>query len=237
MTRTGFVFLAAVLAITTFAQAGPLDIILNFDDDAAGNPIQPGQVIDDEYLGVGVLVITMNHNRFFHYGIAFDSQNPTGGDEDLRTGLGTIHAPMGNVLVISENDGGSGFDPVNDVITDPDDEGGKAAGYFDFFFDRTNEGGYVTLLDIEADEVGTIDLYDGSTLVNTYSMLGLGDSSLQTVNFADIFDRIRVNMGGSGAVAEVGAFAVVPEPATLGILGLFGALVLVRSRRWHERAE
>jgi len=219
--------LIATLAVGTAAQANPINMVLDFDTDALGNSIDRGQVIDDEYAAWGVNIVTENLRKNFDYGIAFDSENPTGGDSDLRTGAGSPHDAMGNVLIISER---NSFNSSGNIAT-PDDEGGRPAGYFDFFFDNTQLGGHVSLLDIEGSEPGTIELFSNNSLVTTFNIAGLGNNSFQTIDFGnELFDRVRVNMGGSGAVTEV-AFGNVPEPASLGLLGLGALALLGRKRR------
>lgn len=81
-------------------------ILLDFDTDGLGNSIAAGQVIDDEYASLGVMIQTTNLAGGPNLGVAFDSDNPTGGDDDLKTpgGIGNaMSESFGNILIIQEN--------------------------------------------------------------------------------------------------------------------------------------
>lgn len=219
-----FIILAAcsVLTASAFAQT---PVALDFEVDGAGNALQTGQIIDNEFQMLGLSI-----SAFSAYGpnkaIIFDSANPTGGDGDLRSpgyGVGNNSA-LGKILIIAENT----KDRNNDGLVDnPDDQ--ARGGYIDFKYDSIFTGGSVDLLDIE-EKGGTIQLYNGNSLVDTIAMSALGDNSWQTVSFnGSSYDRIRVNFAGSGAVTAVNA---VPEPGTmLALAAGIGAMAAARRRR------
>lgn len=210
-------------------------ITLDFDTDANGNAIQAGQVIDNEYAPWGVHISTENFQKSFDLGIAFDSENPTGGDGDLRTGAGSYgigndpNDPLGNVLIISERSYDGNGDGLIDV---PDDEGGQFAGYFQFDFDIAMLSGQVTLLDIEEHGGGIRFYNNGSALLaeDIYSA-AIGDNSRQTLSFSGFeFDSMRIYLKGSGAVDNL-VVVPTPEPSTLLLLGSAGIAVVRRKMK------
>ncbi|MCA9242396.1 MAG: PEP-CTERM sorting domain-containing protein [Phycisphaerales bacterium] len=207
-----------------FAVADPIHI--DFDTDAMGNPIQTGQVIDNEYAAYGVTITTENlapgHPDL---GIAFDSANPTGGDFDLRTPNPGLHpsntVAYDNVLIIAED---AVFD-MNGNVIDPDDEGRQPAGSFTFDMTFVLTEARFTLLDNE--EPGLIQFFKDGLQVGTAPITPTADGAVQTIGFdAAQFNSFKVNLGGSGALADL---VLVPEPGSL-ILLAFGPLVL-RLRR------
>ncbi len=224
--------LCATAAFTTAAHADPL--IIDFETDALGATIQPGQLIDSEYAPIG-LHISAQNRRSSHpdAAITFNSSSPTGGDWDLRTpvlgnvGPNTTNADLHNILIIAEDI----VDNNNDgLVDDPDDE--ARGGTLFFNFDLTqNTAGTFTLVDIE-EYNGCIAFYHEDAFVSFIHIPPLGNNSLQTLAFPETtFDEIRVQLTGSGAV---GSFAlddgnIVPEPASLALLSL-SALALARRR-------
>jgi hypothetical protein len=227
--------LGVLLAATAAAPAGVLT--LDFETDAAGNPIQPGQFIDDEYAAWGVSISAQN-NRGPDAAITFDSANPTGGDPDLATP--GYHASndraLGNILIIAEDV----RDRNNDgYVDDPDDQAGRNPGYFSFLFDAPQYFGEATMVDIE--EGGSVELFNydfqtqSYTPVQTYAVAGQADNAMQTVSFmpGESFNAVRINMSGSGAVGElsVGGGTVIPEPASVSLIGLGLFMMLPRRKR------
>jgi len=210
-------------------------LTMDFDHDAMGNVIQAGQFIDEEYASWGVHIQTHNSSRQHDAAIAFDTLNYTGGDRDLRTDSGRYGVgndqERGMVMIIAEDV----VDQNNDgYVDDPDDEGRRPAGYFDFMFDMLIDGGGVVMLDIENQgEPGSVDFYlGGSLLGESINFQALGDNSIERLNWSGFeYDMMRVNLGGSGAVAEVSANPV-PEPVSaLLVTGAIGALGLRTSGR------
>lgn len=230
--------LAGAVSVVLAGNQQLSGFILDFDTDANGNAIQAGQIIDEEYAPWGVHISTTNLQSSSDIGIAFDTENPTGGDYDLRTGAGAYGVgndpsdPLGNALIIAEDS----RDYNNDgLIDDPDDEGGRPAGYHTFLFDMDMLGGEVTLLDIE-ERYGSIFFYlDGSLLSGqTVSIPNLGDNSRQTLAFSGfVFDQMRIFLKGSGAVDNV-TLVPTPEPSTMLLLGSATA-ALVRARRKQKK--
>lgn len=209
------------------ARAARADMIhMDFDTDADGNAIAPGQIIDDEYADWGVMIDVINNISPTHIGVAFNSESPTGGDTDLRTpgyGMNNNVHHYHNVMVIAENvrDNVAPFG----LIDDPDDEAG--GGMIRFRFDEARRGGHISLVDIE-EHGGEVQLwYDGSGQM-VLPIGALGDNSLQMLDLGEevMYDEIAVHLAGSGGVVDV---LSLPEPSTVAMLAL--ALVWAGRRR------
>ena len=128
--------------------------------------------------------------------MVFDSNNPTGGDTDLRT------SGQGNILIISE-DGDS---------SDPDDN--ARGGTFSFDFDQASSVESLNLIDTE--EGGVVRLYgeDGS-LIDTVTIPRIGDGEVGTLDInVDGVARMDVVMNGSGAIDDICFTSGVEAPST-----------------------
>lgn len=242
--------LAMVLAAPV-AGADLVEHYVEFGTDAAGNTIVAGQVIDEEYADWGLHISVDNPNRRGDFGVAFDTQNWTGGDQDLAPiydgGNLPLDTDLGNVLIIQE----SGYNNNGFLAGGvPDDEQRGGSIYFNFDMFVTQFG--FDLVDIEginAEANYYAEFYRGSDLIeqisfndlttpgNAYydSSLVWGDNTINriepfVVNEGNGFDQVVIHFGGSGAVDNV-RFAVVPEPATMILLGGGLAAMAVRYRR------
>jgi len=267
---------ALLIALGLASPAFAITRVLDFDTDAAGNQIVAGQIIDDEYADWGINITVDNFSRTpagtidpnKDFGVAFDTQNPTGSDGDLQTpgsGLNNNTA-LGNVLIIQENghpdDSGDflGSKRVKgwhqeangswdwgwyDRPYEPDDEGSRPAGMFDFMFDAVQSAGRIDFLDIEqgGERGGTISFFNNGTELTSeqLSIADLGNNSFQSIDFSGFeYDRMMVRLAGSGAITEVSATSPdprseptpIPEPVTgtLTLLGL-GALAMRATQR------
>jgi hypothetical protein len=236
-TTTMLIAATAAFGLTGSAQA----LTLDFDTDAQGNPILAGQHIDEEYADWGVHINARNYRRCHDAAIAFDTLNYTGGDYDLRTdsyryGYGN-NRELGNVLILAEDVVDRNRDGY---VDDPDDEGRRRAGYFDFMFDNVTNSGSLVMLDIDNwCEAGSVQFYlDGNLLSESYRFQPLGDNSVQKIDWSGFeYNKMRVNMGGSGAVAEVSANPV-PEPVTVVLVaGAVTAVGMRASRRRRHSAD
>jgi len=231
---------AAALGVLIGSVAFGEHIMMDFDFDADGNAIEGGQFLEDAYTGYGVDIVGVNFSGP-DYVLAFDSENPTGGDPDLATpGYHPTNVTnFGNVLILAENV----RDNNNDGLVDnPDDEAGRRAGYIDFLFEMPQHKAGIGLLDIDDGHNTSIELIHLGDVVLTMDAAELGDNSYQWLNLTDntTFDQIRVNLGGSGAITAVATATPdlppitgqsVPEPATLAVAGLGLLLMLGRSKR------
>ncbi|WP_168215728.1 SdrD B-like domain-containing protein [Roseimaritima ulvae] len=168
--------------------------VLDFNDLASGT------VVDDEYSSLGVTISVQNDNSSHpDKAVVFDSANPTGGDNDLATPgyHATNNTPLGNVLVIAEND----VDANNDQLIDnPDDE--ASGGTITFTFDDAVRIDQIDLLDVDSSEVGgsvvTVNTANGS---QTFNIAALGDNSFQTIDInVDDVTSLSVNFISSGAI-------------------------------------
>jgi len=213
----------------------------DWDVDSFGNNIEAGQVIDNEYSNWGLNIDVDNFVRSHDLGIAFDSENPTGGDWDLETGGSTGHDPYGNILIISENNTDSNGDGLIDT---PDDEasqnGAGYSGMIDFQFDYVGVEGTMTLLDIEESDHELRFFLDGIWLSSeTIYITPGGDSNLILLTFGGFqFDQIQYWAGGSGAIAEMSV--QVPEPTTLLLMSTLGSAVVglgMRKKRLEKEDE
>jgi len=218
------------LASFSLATASP--IVLDFDTDAAGNPIVAGQVIDTEYAGFGVTIGVTNLGGGPDLAVAFDSANPTGGDPDLETpnpaGHITNTVPYENVLIAQENGADANADGFLDAPFVPDDEAGGAQFVFSLDFDAF--GADITLLDIESSG-GTVKFFHNGSLVQSISIPSVGDSSVQTVSLSGnpFFDTFVVNLPDSGAIGEVVLEA--PEPSTWLLMTTLLAVAIFAPKR------
>lgn len=150
--------------------------------DFEGANLSAGTIVTDQFANAGLTISTASQ-----YGaMIFDTNNPTGGDEDLAA------SDLGNVLIISE-DGDA---------TDPDDD--AKGGTLTFEWDELVGVHQVGLLDI--DEPGSsITFFDeNANVIETIDIPELGDNSYQEleVDVANVA-RMDIVLGSSGAVTDV----------------------------------
>lgn len=211
---------SGAIAEVNFCAAPDVESIclptIDFETDAAGQPLTLGQRIDDEWAAFGMHVTTHKPWRF--PAMIFDSSAPTGGDHDLGApnvdfggpGVGSgggsgqageNSAPLGNVLIVSED---------NDA-SDPDDRG--QGGTLAFTFDQPVFLSSLDLLDIDSNEASTITAFDGANhLIGEQQLLPLGDNSLQSLAMPlSGVRRLEVRLAKSGAVSAI-TFCEPDEP-------------------------
>lgn len=246
-----------VSALLGSASAYAAVEVLDFDEFA------DGQIIDDEYLAsLGVTISSVNYkgtendtsDDIADRQVAFSTLNINSQDNDLEfANLKNSYTPLvidgvnysnfssgqfnpGNILIIQENN--------NDCATGqcslPDDEGARAAGYFNFDFNDPVTILSIDFFDIE-DQVGqdliyyTIYFYDSNdNLIQSELIPTMEDSewARQAYNIAGV-SRIQLNMPGSGGIdnlayrtTEVSA----PHTAAIFILGLSGLWLRARKK-------
>jgi len=193
------------LLIALFASASltAQTVTINFDNDALGNAISAGQFIDDEYAAQGVTI-----SSSYKHAMAFDSENPTGGDPDLGSpnedfggpgvgnggGIGEPYensSALGNILIISTDDDQS----------DPNDHAG--GGVLTFTFDNPVYVNSTSSLDDLADtEARAFD--SSNNPLGTISMNVPGENSYanHSINIDNV-SRLEIDLGGSGAIPNL----------------------------------
>jgi hypothetical protein len=196
---------------------------IDFENDAAGNPMVAGQIVDNEYAAWGVRFST--DNPASQPLMVFDSRYPTGGDQDLGTPhqdfggpgigdggragqLGENSQPLGNLLIISE-DGDA---------NDPDDDAG--GGLVTALFDVPTEVLSLFIVDTDVGETGgTVTAYDAADgVISAASIVDFGDNSAQRVAVNAIgVSKLEVNFPSSGAVDNIlVCIDNVPQTGSLG---------------------
>lgn len=155
---------------------------------------------------------------------------------------------LGDILILQENSDGCG----SGICSDPDDEGSyPIAGSFEFTLDDLFSSFAIDLVDLgdHDDEEGSISFFNGGALVREFKInelptllpdqdIEFGNHTANHVELSDsliggAFDRIRIDIQGSGAIDGllVEGLVPVPEPSTAALLG-FGLMALaVRDRR------
>lgn len=223
---------------------------LTLDFDAFGH----GDVVT---ASAGVTIATTNFQRAFDLGVAFDTTLTGTADPDLEGPPPTLWwggnlAPdtvLGRVLIVQENQTGCG----DGTCDDPDDEGLRPAGRFDFLLPAAVSSFGFDLIDVEgAIEDGSVTFFDGaSSVVVAFTELTdptsafydpsvvFGDHTanrLQPFRAAALglrgIDRVQIVMGGSGAVDNITA---APEPAPALLLGAVALALLCAGRRAPRR--
>ncbi|MEA5451835.1 XDD3 family exosortase-dependent surface protein [Leptolyngbya sp. CCNP1308] len=180
-------------------------VAIDFEVDAFGNPLAAGTIIDDEYSSLG---LTVSQQTYYdgqpQFGaMIFDTQYPTGNDEDLRSDT------FSNVLIISED--GDSSNPNDSVY----------GGIVRFDFDYLVNNFQVGLFDVDGQ-------YDDEALITSYRRLD--DGSYQTIDSLRIeggpgegyipevdlltnangFDRIDIRFTGSFAITDLEFDRLVP---------------------------
>ncbi len=179
--------------------------VLDFDYTIGDDSVMvAGRRIADQYQDVG-LDISVRNTSGPDVAILFDSANPTGGDDDLRTpnpGAYNNTVPLGHLLIIAENVADANADDLIDV---PDDDADGGSIYFDFAQKAKIEG--VTLVDIDEVRGTQLRFYRNGDLMTPDEVLdldSLGDGSVQELTFfEDEVDRFEVFFRGSGGVSNL----------------------------------
>jgi hypothetical protein len=206
----------AAISLGLFATAASGATVIDFSADAAGNPLAPLTVIDEQYAAIGVHFI----------GSAFDE--PDNPDDNFASNTDMRLTTAGGDV------------PVNAVI--PAGVGNFLHTYSGFQAEN-GDNNFAIVFDTPVTSV-SIDLYDdiagltqmfaieGDAILDDAQSLDSDDAAPQTISVsaAEGFTVVGLILGSN--IDWVGAdnltFTVVPEPATLafGLLGL-----LSRKRR------
>ena len=149
------------------------------------NALSTGENVTDQYSDIGLRISAVANGTGADQAMIFDTNNPTGGDEDLATDN------LDNVLVISE-DGDA---------TDPNDN--ATGGTFTFNFDDPVKIKSLTFLDLE--EPARLFFYDAAgNLLSEQFVPATPDNGQSVVQLAvEGATRFEVVMTGSGGFVEV----------------------------------
>lgn len=238
--------LAALTALTIASPA--FAVTLGFEEFEHGDIVTSSQ---------GVSITTTNIGGGPDLGVAFDTEETGTADPDLQFSspgisggesgwtMGNL-APttfLGNVLIIQEHAGSCSAESCGN----PDDEGTRPAGSIEL--DYSALGSFtefsMDIVDVESRtaEPGSVVFHLGAVEVASVSFMDFlvdptvvyGDNSANRVDVLSgvEFDRVIVNLGGSGAIDNVKA--AVPEPSAALLFAVGGLVVATRTRRATRR--
>lgn len=241
-TRAGVFLAVAALVLLAFAPIVAAQeqeqVILDWEEDAAGNPLQSGQVIDDEYHATSGVSVTVKVESRYNIAAIFPSHNPpVSGSTVIDPDLGTPNetCPGGgpgvgdggevgepgencmsheNVLIIPTvpDRDGDGF-----IDGDPNDD--ADGGTITFLFSEEVIIDYAEILDQESSEALTINAYAdtaGTQVLVSANPAGFGDNSYENLAINALgARRIDFAFAGSGAIASVAYTPVTQTAITL----------------------
>ncbi|WP_281557165.1 hypothetical protein [Thalassomonas sp. RHCl1] len=257
MKRTSLFLICGLFALSTTNALASM-IVLDFDS------FQDGQIIDDEYFSpYGVTINSVNYidgvvgngNDVSNRQVAFDTLNDASHDNDLEYNnnnndyndpgsafsYSALNLPgysgasnPGNILILQENGNGCS----DGICDDPDDEGSRAAGYFEFVF-----ADLVSILNLDFFDTEDTNNMNGFNAIQFFDendneihagmfVPEVGDGQFIRQTFSNITDvkRMVVNMPGSGGIDNlVFSTAEVPEPQSWLLLA--SALLLLSRRK------
>ncbi len=218
----------AAASIASVATADTLD----FSD------LSHGEVLAEQYAGLGVHISAINPNRAHDIAMVFDTNLSNTADPDLEnpfdSGNTDLNTNLGNIMILQENDFGV-----------PDDEGNRPAGQLIIDFDMSvaSFGFHVVDLESEVAENSSLEFYMDNALVETVDFAEFlaggthdngvvyGNNSINLIEeftVAGGYDRVVINLGGSMGFDNINY--TVPAPGALALFGM-GAAMGVRRRR------
>jgi hypothetical protein len=196
--------------------------------------------IDGTGLLPGVTVSVSNYNQNFDLGVIFDTLfSGSTSDPDLLgppwSGGGNLagSAPIGGIAIIQENIGAFN-PPTNSTVSDPDDEGGRAAGEFRFEFSKAITSFGFDIVDV-AISFADFMARDGTVSFGNNSLnriIPLTNAEFTT----GPWDSVTIVLGGSGGIDNVVFTTSTPEPSTIAIWSLLGLGGMAINRRRRRRS-
>ncbi|MEO0360460.1 MAG: SdrD B-like domain-containing protein, partial [Pseudomonadota bacterium] len=187
---------------------GSIECAIDFDGlDPHGDPLAAGDFVSS-LEGVSISAIRaqdIGDPGARNAAMIFDTNNPTGGDDDLAT------STQNNVLIISED-----FDS-----SDPDDNASGQAfvnGGGLFFFDFDEPVFVQSLSYIEFNFGGEVQALDADgNVLKTVAVADIGDNAVGRIDVdVEGVSRLVVKIQGSGAIDDLVFFK--PEPPEPGSL-------------------
>lgn len=234
-----FILVIALLSMAPAVAAQTQDqVILDWQTDANGNPLLPGQVIDDEFHSATGISITLkaqsdgsnaravfpSHQPPTDFDLGTPNETCPGGGPGIGEGgevgePGENCTPQNNILIIPTIGDGDG-DGFIDGVPDDDADGGLAI----FLFSEPVTVDYLEIIDQEDGETADIRAYsavsgDPGSLITEVSTMPLGDNSFQQIALAALgVRRLEVAYKGSGGLASLAYTPDEPTAVTLSTL-------------------
>lgn len=188
-------------------EFSPCPLVLGFDASTTGIPFgrQTGEIVGTQWLSQGVTISGVTNDPAAPDAVVlFDTANPTGGDDDLRTpgpGIGNTVA-QGQVIVLADNI----IDANGDgLVDDPGDTATGGTMNIEFSYCVTLHSG--TVLDIDTVEPDCwFEAFDENDVsIGLWHLVTLGDNSSQTIDFGALQNvrRLELRLCHSGALAEL----------------------------------
>jgi hypothetical protein len=190
-------------------------LVIDFEVDAFGTPIQAGEDLSMAWIdsGIAVEAYTKADMSVATLPLAFNSAAPTGGDTDLGTpnkayggpgvgsgGKATNKIGRGMVAIIAENLVDA---DMNGLIDSPDDNAGGGVLVFEFDYAVCLDS--VGILDNDTGEAITLRTYSNDgMLLSTKKASALGDNSYEYVGVDTCgVRRLVVSLTASGSVTNL----------------------------------
>ncbi|MEH6522759.1 Ig-like domain-containing protein [Sulfitobacter sp.] len=164
------------------------------------NNLATGETVTTQFQDIGLKVSATAGGSGFDKAMIFDTNNPTGEDDDLGTDN------LDNVLIISEDGDAS----------DPDDN--ASGGTFTFKFDEAVSIKSLTFLDVE--DPATMRFYgEDGTLISEQTVLPTGDNGQSVIQlFVPGTVRFEIDLVGEGAIDNLVFNDNQPEVVLDGIV-------------------
>ena len=174
--------------------------VFDFETDGSGAAMGAGDIVDAQYQDLGLTISANQRRSKTDLAMVFDSNNPTGGDDDLD--YASLENKPGNILIISEDGDQS----------DPDDSarGGSITFNFDAPVDLTS------IVALDAERGGVFRAFDDAgNLVGKVRFGGTEDNGLVEVDLSSLTNvsKLVARVKGSGALDDLTVKRkVVPPP-------------------------